>query len=226
MMPIGKNLADPDRHVMPAPTKPLSARRRAIGIVLLLGLLGGAVTWWYGGLRNWFIPDNFGVVVPGKIYRSAQINRRILRRTLEENHIALIVDLSHEDSADARAERTIAAEMGVKRISLLLGGNGTGDPAVYPRAIKAIVDANRQGKAVLVHCQSGAQRTGGVVATYRILVEGMPRDQAFDEAKRYHHSPHSNPLLFPFVEQHLDQWKAQLQAEGILQGVEDARRHD
>lgn len=184
-------------------------------IVLALGL--GLTIWWYAGLRNRFYPDNFGVVEPGRIYRSAQISRYVLRKTLSQNHIGLIIDLAHESTPDALAERQIAQEMGIERIDTFhLGGDGLGDPNSYPLAIEAIVRANRKDKAVLVHCSSGAQRTGGVIATYRILVEGRSEADAFAEAQRFHHSPHSNPLLFPFVEKHLPQWKAQLIAEHVL----------
>ena len=145
-----------------------------------------------------------------------QISRRVLRQTLLDHHIGLIIDLSHEESTDAQAERSIADDMHIPRVNFRLGGDGLGDPAVYPAAIETILLANRDGKAVLVHCQSGEQRTGGIIATYRILVEGMPRDDAFAEAKRYHHSPHSNPKLFPFVENHLAEWKARLEADGAV----------
>ncbi len=43
-------------------------------------------------------------------------------------------------------------------------------------------------------------------------------NEAFEEAKHFHHNPHGNPLLFPFVEQHLAQWKSQLQADHVLPG--------
>ncbi|MDB5290814.1 MAG: hypothetical protein JWL69_2055 [Phycisphaerales bacterium] len=172
---------------------------------------------WYTGLRNRFLPMNFGVVEPGKIYRSGQISPNVLRKTLAANRIGLIVNLSspYEDNPDARAEPIIASEMGVPRINLPLNGQGLGDPSFYPKAITAIVNANRQGKAVLVHCQSGAQRTGGVIATYRILVEGKSFEEAFDEAKHYGHRPHGNPKLMPFVESHLPQWKAELEKQHV-----------
>ncbi len=132
------------------------ARHWTFGLVMAILIVGGFVAW-YAGVRNRFFPDNFGVVEPGRIYRSAQINRRILRQTLLDHHITVIVDLAQENSADSIAEQNIAKEMGIERISLHLAGNGLGDPAVYVQAIRAIVDANRQGKAVLVHCQSGAR---------------------------------------------------------------------
>ena len=126
----------------------------------------------------------------------------------------MIVDLSQEDTPNARAEKQIAAELGVQRIAIPgLGGKGIGDPAAYPKAIKAIVEAGRENKAVLVHCQSGSQRTSGVIAVYRMLIQRKLESEAFSEAKKFHYRPTQNPHLLPFVEQHLPEWKAQLQAE-------------
>jgi protein tyrosine/serine phosphatase len=162
-------------------TKKRPARRRILLILsVTFVVLIGTVIWWYAGLRNYFVPDNFGVVEPGKTYRSAQIHQRILRQTLLDNNIKVIVDLSQEDSEDAEAEKRIAAELGVKRIAIPgLSGKGIGDPNAYPEAIEQIVAANRAGKAVLVHCQSGAQRTGGVIATYRMLIGGKSEADVF-----------------------------------------------
>ena len=205
----------PAAEIFP-PRRPAGRRLRVAAVVLACILIGG-VSWWYAGLRNYFFPDNFGVVEPGKIYRSAQIHPRVLRQTLLDNNIRVIVDLSQEESGDAQAEKQIAAELGIERISVPgLGGKGVGEPGAYPAALRAVVKANRQGKAVLVHCQSGAQRTGGVIATYRMLVQGWSENDAFAEAKQFHYRPTQNPHLVPFVEQHLGEWKATLEAEHVV----------
>jgi protein tyrosine/serine phosphatase len=199
------------------PAAPARKRSRALLIVIIAAcIITGVIIWWYAGLRNQFFPDNFGVVEPGRIYRSAQIAPRIIRSTLVDNNIKVIIDLSHEDSAAANAEQKVANDLGIERIAIPgLGGKGTGDPEAYTKAIHAIVEANRQGKAVLVHCQSGSQRTGGVIAVYRMLVQGKSEAEAFAEAGKFHHRDSQNPHLVPFVEQHLPEWKKQLQADGI-----------
>ena len=192
------------------------ARLAILSIALLLPFAAGLTAWW-GGLEDRFIPVQFGVVEPGRIYRSGQISRYLIHQTLASNHIGQIVDLSSpwEDTPDAREERKVAAELGIGRINLSLRGNGLGDPAVYPKAIEAIVAANRGGKGVLVHCQSGSQRTGGIIAAYRILIEGMPQDQAFAEMRQYGHRPHGNPKLIPFIQEHLPQWRAELAKDRV-----------
>lgn len=194
-----------------APKPPKRSGRLGIALIVAIALACGLIAWWYAGLRNWFEPANFGIVEPGRIYRSAQISSHVILKTLEQNHVGVIVSLSGEPSPDADAEKSAAAELGIDRIYLGgLAGDGIGDPNVYPRAIERILQANRNGKAVLVHCQSGAQRTGGVIAAYRILVEGQPPAEAFAEMRKYGHDPKHNPNLIPFIEKHLPEWKQQL----------------
>src|SRR5437899_6954772 len=47
----------------------------------------------------------------------------------------------------------------------------------------AVVDD--QPKPVYVHCRSGQNRTGVMVAAYRVIVEGASADEAIEEMRRY-----------------------------------------
>jgi protein tyrosine/serine phosphatase len=47
----------------------------------------------------------------------------------------------------------------------------------------AVVDD--QPKPVYVHCRSGQNRTGVMVAAYRVIVEGASADAAIEEMRRY-----------------------------------------
>lgn len=42
-----------------------------------------------------------------------------------------------------------------------------------------------QAKPIYVHCRSGQNRTGIMVAAYRVFEEGVPVEQAIDEMRRY-----------------------------------------
>jgi predicted protein tyrosine phosphatase len=198
-------------------------RRPGWGRLLVIGscalLIVSSVVLWSNVVRWWFFPNNFAVVEPGRIYRSAQLSRFLIRRTLIDHHIGLVIDLSRDETADTAAERSITAELGIPRLNFVLRGNGTGRPECYPEAIAAIINANDHGKAVLVHCQSGAQRTSGVIATYRMLYQGRTEAEAFAEAEKFGHDPKRNPNLIPFVESHLAEWKAELSAEHLLPGT-------
>jgi Tyrosine phosphatase family len=50
---------------------------------------------------------------------------------------------------------------------------------------KFIAVMNKAPKPVYVHCRSGQNRTGVMVASYRIIIEGVPINSAIDEMKRY-----------------------------------------
>jgi protein tyrosine/serine phosphatase len=198
-------------NARPVQSEPHPRDRRMLVVVVLASISCAMIVWWYAGLRNRFEPVNFGVVEPGRIYRSGQISEHVIRKTIQKNHVGLILSLSGDESSDLEAEKAAAMDLGIDRVYLGgLAGDGLGDPSVYPKALAQIIKANHDGKAVLVHCQSGAQRTGGVIAAYRILVEGQPPEQAFAEMRQYGHDPKHNRMLIPFIEQHLSEWKAQL----------------
>jgi protein tyrosine phosphatase (PTP) superfamily phosphohydrolase (DUF442 family) len=227
--------AVPDRANLTGPVSPAGSpqvamrhnkSRRPLMLLIIVLLAAAFTALWYGGLRNNFLPVNFGEVEPG-LYRSGQISRHIMRDTLQEHHIGLVINLSSDDTPDSRAEKSAIKELGAEQVHLGLGGNGLGDPNYYPMAIREIVKARQEGRGVLVHCQSGAQRTGGIIATYRILIEGKSPDEAFAEMKSYGHDPRHNPELIPFIQDHLPEWKEQLAQQHVLpatQPIADSAR--
>jgi protein tyrosine/serine phosphatase len=50
--------------------------------------------------------------------------------------------------------------------------------------VMAVIDA-QENRPVFIHCKRGSDRTGTMVAIYRILREGWSQDRALAEAKRY-----------------------------------------
>ncbi|HSZ56047.1 MAG TPA: dual specificity protein phosphatase family protein [Tepidisphaeraceae bacterium] len=190
---------------------------RILGAVAALVVIAGlALIAWNNGVKQYLFPKKFGVVEPGRIYRSGQISAKLIGPTLSKYHIGLVIDLSMEDTPDSRAERQVEAGRNVPRLSLPLGGDGVGNPDFYVQALAAMIEADRSHAPVLVHCQAGTERTGGVVATYRILVEGKSEEQAFAEARSYGHSDRENPELVPFLKEHLEQWRTQLAAKHLI----------
>lgn len=51
------------------------------------------------------------------------------------------------------------------------------------RVMQEIKRAQQQGHKVLIHCYHGSDRTGSMVAMYRIIFEGWPIDEAVKEMK-------------------------------------------
>jgi protein tyrosine phosphatase (PTP) superfamily phosphohydrolase (DUF442 family) len=207
-------------HPHHSPSVADRSRKRRVVASIAIALVAAAfpVYWWTLLYRA-----NWGVVVPGQIYRSAQMSPTLMRRKLEANHIAVIIFLSNddEDDPDVQAEKQIAAEDKIQFLNFPMMGDGVAPPDMYTRALTALCDANRAGNTVLVHCHSGAQRTGGVVAVYRMLVQGVPPEQALAELKHYGHDPRKNHTLIPFLNEHMGEWAGALVKDGIIQRVPD-----
>ena len=194
--------------------------RRRTGRWLALGLLlaicvFGSIFWYLNYQANW------GTVVPGQIFRSATVSRYLIRQKLKENRIGTIVFLSRDtgDDADLTAERKAAHELGIKFLNFPMNGDGVASPEQYTAALTAVCQAKEQGKPVLIHCHSGAQRTGGVVAMYRMLVEGKSQPQAYSELVHYGFNPVRNPKLLPFLDAHINEWGQALAEEKIIPHV-------
>jgi protein tyrosine/serine phosphatase len=174
-------------------------------VVILLGIATPVA--WNNGVREALFPKNFGVVEPGRLYRSGQISHWQVEKTLRKNDIKVIVALSGSGGhrADLDAEAKAVADLGIDRQVFPLGGDGTGQIEEYAQAIAAVDKAERAGKPVLVHCIAGAQRTGGVIAMYELLVEHRPVDEADRQLKQYGHDPHDNPKLIPYLNSNMQQ---------------------
>jgi len=193
-------------------------RRAAVAALLLLALGGSSYVWWAEGGRRLFYPRNFHVVEPGFLYRSGQINRRLIEQVLRGQRIDLVIDLARDrpGDADAEAERDAIARLGIQRLSLPLHGNGRGSPADYAEALAAIASARSDGRHVLVHCTAGAERTGGMIALYRTLFEGWSAEDARAEYERYRKDPDQYSPVLKFVDANVDQIAALLVARGAL----------
>ena len=205
----------------PATQSRASIYRWLIYLLILSGVVYGGYSLWFGEIRNMFWPRNWGVVEPGKLYRSAQISRRIIRPTLQDNHIGLVIFMSGDDPRreDTTVEARTCADLGIKRLHFNLNGNGTGKCDKYISALRAIIESNRKGVAVLVHCETGAQRTGGVVAFYRVLVEARSGSEAYAELLQYGHDPSKNPHLIPYLNEHMGEVADALAGEKLIDHV-------
>jgi protein tyrosine/serine phosphatase len=100
-----------------------------------------------------------------------------------------------------------------------LRGNGTGDVNQYALAVVAIADAEKKLLPVMVHCAAGAQRTGGVIAVYRLLVQKKDPDLVISEMKHYGWRPQSNPALLPFLNNNMAELARLLKQAGIIEDI-------
>ena len=134
----------------------------------------------------------------------------------------MIIFLSGDkDRPDVDAEREAAARLGIQRINCPLAGDGTGDIAEYANAIEAMAGALAERKPVLVHCATGAQRTGAVVAFWRVLVQGRSPQAAYRELLAYHHDPIANERLVPYLNGNMARLAQMLVDRHVIEQVPD-----
>ena len=173
-------------------------------------VIGLAVWAWFGFIRYNVIPRNFGVVAPGHVYRSGQISAPLIKKILTKYNIRVIIDLTPRDpnKPDKLAEEKAAAELNIKVLRFAMSGNGTGDINDYVSAVAAIVNAEKQNLPVLVHCSAGAARTGGVIATYRLLVQKIAPNLVEGEMEKYGYPIHDNKRsLRPFLNNNMAEFR-------------------
>lgn len=176
-----------------------------------------------GHLDRRFTAKRWGVVVPGRVFRSGQISRFLIEDMLRDHEIVTVIDLQALDPNDAnqRFELAVAESLQIDHHRFALLGNGTGDVRMYVNAVETIARCEREGKPVLVHCGAGANRTGGVIAVYRLLVRGESPARVMREMAAYRCAPENNLKLVAFLNVNMAYCAKELAARGILARVPD-----
>jgi protein tyrosine/serine phosphatase len=204
-----------------APGGTWTTKRAWIAVCLGALVLGGGVLFWEEYLEDRLIPKRWGVVEQGKIYRSGQLHASLIEETLRENEIDVIISFRGSNDADARQEAAVARALGIERITLPLDGDGTGNLSHYATAIERLVRADNEGEATLVHCAAGTQRTGGVIAAYRVLVQGRPPSVVYEEMQQYDWDPVDDVALVRYLNKNMGKLALMLVERNVLERVPD-----
>lgn len=169
------------------------------------------------------IAKRWGVVVEGKLYRSGQVSKWVLEDKLNEHNIQVVIDLNGIEADDEHQEAEIAtvARLGLEHHRFKLHGDGTGDIRNYANAIEVIHNSVQEGRAVLVHCSGGAQRTGGVVSTYRMLVRGESPQDCYNKLDDYGWKAYKDMALVDYVNSHMGELAQMLVERGVIDEVPD-----
>ena len=202
-------------------TETLHTRRNRKWIwvaTLAVAIAAGLAALWEHALKDRIVPKRWGAIEEGALYRSGQLPAPLLRRVLARHGIRVVVDMTsiEPDNVKQAAESRLLAELQITLVRCPLNGDGTGDPIEYARALTALVHARRDGEPALVHCQAGSQRTGGVVAAYRLLFEKRPPEAVRAELRRYGWRPGRDRVLTDYLDAHLPEIAALLAADRIL----------
>jgi len=119
--------------------------------------------------------------VNDNLYRGAQPQRGGIKK-LSELGIKTVINLRGA-SDETRNEQTDAEAAGLRYFNIPMSGLGRPSDEQVELAM-SIID-NRENWPVFVHCQRGADRTGVIIAVYRISRDHWTEDQAIAEAKRF-----------------------------------------
>lgn len=121
------------------------------------------------------------VRVNERLYRGGQPTEEGLRR-LAALGVKAVVNLRGSDE-QARREGERARALGLLYFNFPLERVGRPRAEAVAEVLAAIVAPENQ--PVFVHCQRGADRTGTVVAAYRVAHDGWTASEATREAKRH-----------------------------------------
>ena len=120
--------------------------------------------------------SNLGRVAPG-VYRGAQPLPEGYR-SLKAMGIRTVVNLRTRHTEKAAVEVA-----GMRSIEIPISTTSTIDPEAVTRALSAITDPANQ--PVFLHCAQGRDRTGVVVAVYRMEIDGWSHAEAEAEMRTF-----------------------------------------
>jgi protein tyrosine/serine phosphatase len=125
--------------------------------------------------------------VDGGLYRGAQPSAAGFK-ALRELGIRTVVNLRMDADARKTNEKYIVETLGMRYVHVPVedGNFFTRSRTIPDAAIReffAVLDQNESGP-VFVHCHRGADRTGALVAFYRIARQGWDSQRALSEARQ------------------------------------------
>jgi tyrosine-protein phosphatase SIW14 len=119
--------------------------------------------------------------VQAHLYRGGQPASGGLKK-LTELGIKTVVNLRGEDER-SRAEEAEAKASGLRYYAIPMPGLSRPSDAQMKQVL-AILD-DQENWPVFIHCKRGSDRTGTVIACYRISKEGWAGERAINEARQY-----------------------------------------
>ena len=132
------------------------------------------------------ISKNFDEVDPGKFYRSAQLTPEELDETIKKYGIRTVISLrgAPENSEWVKPEKEVLEKNGVKFIPASWTIDYFPDRGNFLLFAQALKDGPYP---ILVHCRTGADRTGEASAIYSVEFMHMSKDQAIKKNLRFDH---------------------------------------
>lgn len=163
-------------------------RTRIFQISRVLGVLLGAVLLlilaflFYTG----FFAGNVRAVVPGRVYRSAQIEPKQLTGLIREHKLRTVISLRGGEDKDRwfRREADACRAEGVVLQQVRLRATELPPPTQVATLLSLFDNAKYP---LLFHCRGGADRSGLAATIYLHIYEGVPLDEAQKRGLTWHY---------------------------------------
>lgn len=157
-----------------------------LSLLVALGL-------WLGYLQ---VFGNFHEVIPGRLYRSAQLSPKNLASYIDEYKIKTVINLRGEHTGTRWYDGELATveSHGAKEVNFEMSARA---PLSIERTF-ALLDILRNAEGpVLIHCRSGADRTGLASLIYLQQIAGID-----EETAEWQLSPLFGHLNLPFIKEY------------------------
>jgi protein tyrosine phosphatase (PTP) superfamily phosphohydrolase (DUF442 family) len=169
-------------------SRPIARLMRWLRIAgVSLGLTAAAIAGYWGILQY---EGNFHTVSAGVLYRSAQLSKTEIRWAVREYRIKSVLNLrgAHAGQSWYDDEITAAGELGLAHFDYPLSSKRF----LTSQQIDQVLDIVRTApKPLLIHCKSGADRSGLIAALYRFSETGASASEADQELSLvYGHFPY------------------------------------
>lgn len=148
--------------------------------------------------------------VDAKVWRSSQPEKQDFHQ-LEKAGIREVLNLRRYHSDDE-----IAGDLVCHHVRMRAGKLNDADMFA---ALKVLSTAKQP---IVVHCWHGSDRTGAVIAMYRMVVQGWSRKKAIDEMMdpKYGHHADTFPNVREYLEKvDVEQMRRQLSKAGTVNGT-------
>jgi len=169
---------------------PVAPRPRpSLGRVVLRGCLLGLLLTLVLHLGYVLLGTNFHTVIPGEVYRSAQMSASTMERFLHDKHIRTVINLrgccEPEDWYLDEGRVTLRNDVSLEDLSFSAGRL----PSVI--TLRQLIDViDHSDYPILFHCHKGADRTGMASAIAVLLRTDTPLEEARKQLGfRYGHLP-------------------------------------
>jgi protein tyrosine phosphatase (PTP) superfamily phosphohydrolase (DUF442 family) len=168
---------------------PLTPRRKRLRFLLAVLLLIPLVAMAVGGAA-WEMSDNFHTVVPDVVYRSGQLDAPTLEYRVHRHHLRAVINLRGPNLQAPwyQEECETTSRLGLQHFDFPVDSVEPPTAAELAELFHLLTDCD---KPVLIHCQSGIDRSGLVAAIALLLLDdkGTPAKAHGQFGLCYGHMP-------------------------------------